>query len=199
MSGVNIPTFTVTLRPEHFGDRDIPGTREPLLGGPYRAPPPPPWAKYQHAGEAAAYAGISILPEFPGDVPGLMVQPAVNQMWSETPWTSQPHSLEAANLPHCAEGCRLHSEAIHDSIKLIQHYASIPLRFLDGTWDPAHAHELINFHDGTATGSPYPLGGIVDEMRHLPMAPTRLNGELLRICRYTTSSLPWALPPTPIP
>jgi hypothetical protein len=110
-------------------------------------------------------------------------QASGNRLW-DSPWTDQPRSLAPGNLPVCEEGCSLHSETVHDAVKVMMHYSSIPLKFLDREWDPENPHELIAFHQVASTGNPWPIGGTAEELRHLPMAPTRLNGELLRICKY---------------
>jgi hypothetical protein len=107
-----------------------------------------------------------------------------NNRWF-SPWADQPQHLATGNLPFCDDDCTLHSPAIHDAVRVIVHHFDIPEKFLDGHWNPVNVDDVLAYGQAASPGNPWPIGGPTEELRHLPMAPTRQNGELLRICTCT--------------
>lgn len=175
-----MPGFDVSLRLDQLLDSPMPGTYDALLDAPQ-----PPWGK-RTDGEVVRWSGIDLTTTYPGASASLQ--------W-DTEGGGGTQGAEGAGGSHratpagtCDRNCRLHSEAIHDALKLLVHHYSIPDRFLGerpgvGVWDPANVHDLLAWNVRPATGIPWPFGGPLDDLRHLPMAATRHNGELLRICQ----------------
>jgi hypothetical protein len=157
-------------------DQAIPGTYDALLDAPQ-----PPWAK-RTDGEVVRWSGIDLTTTYPGTTASLQ--------WETGEGGGDAHRDRlggAGQSATCDRDCKLHSEAIHDALKLLVHHYSIPDRFLGeragGVWNPANVHDLLAWNVRPATGIPWPVGGPTDDFRHLPMAATRHNGELLRICQ----------------
>ncbi|KAH6690307.1 hypothetical protein F5X68DRAFT_68868 [Plectosphaerella plurivora] len=179
-----LPIFDISQHLDQYIDQAIPGTYDALLDAPQ-----PPWGK-RTDGEVVRWSGIDLTTTYPGTSASLQ--------WETGGGGRDAHRTgpSVGQSATCDRDCRLHSEAIHDALKLLVHHYSIPDRFLGqqtgGLWNPANVHDLLAWNVRPATGIPWPVGGPVDDLRHLPMTATRHNGELLRIylkllCRFKAS------------
>jgi hypothetical protein len=72
------------------------------------------------------------------------------------------------------------------------HHVSIPDKFLgEGEWGPDNVGDFISWSEFSSTPNPWPVGGPMAELSHLPMVPTLMNGELLRICQQSYHYAPF--------
>jgi hypothetical protein len=89
----------------------------------------------------------------------------------------------------CDLDCTLHSDAIHDAVKLLQATHSAPLRFINSIGPSDKSEEVATWLIDLNPPPPVPDGSLwplttptQDLMYHLPIPPTKENAELLRIC-----------------
>lgn len=109
-----------------------------------------------------------------------------------SPWTSAPGSLGPAGLPMCDANCNLHSDAIHDAVRLLAATHSAPFRFINNAWNPDKTEEvvtwLMNWNNLPSSpqppspGTTWPVPNSAQDLMYLPIPPTKENAELLRIC-----------------
>ncbi|KAJ9141711.1 Oleate activated transcription factor 3 [Pleurostoma richardsiae] len=136
------------------------------------------------SGEIVRWSGIDIETQFPG---ATSLGPWINQ------WTSAPGSLGPAGLPVCGENCTLHSDAIHDAVRLLQVRSAVPDLYFNDQWHPGKTDEILSWlvdkQQPSLTGHALQMSNPLEDLAHLPIPVTRQNAELLRIfvkllCRF---------------
>lgn len=174
------PTFTVALR--------SPADNEPGTSDALAHTPPSRWVKdhdrgrtgLEHGGEVAVWTGVNMATQYPSAV-------SLDRLVNFDDQTgTPPPMLEDATL--CDENCTIHSQLVHDAVRIIVHRVSIPDRFLL-PWrstSPFDVRQAVAFH-AVENSTPVTLKGVGDDFDTLPMVPSRQNGDLLKICTLPMS------------
>jgi hypothetical protein len=158
---------------------------------PLRQPSPLPssWVKRhgENVGEIVVrWSGVDVMTQLPASSP----QPGhgySNSLLQNTGGLAPGMSML------CEEGCTVHSEAIHDAVKLLRAYHAIPDRFFfnnGGTWNPNNTWTMTwEIPPGSGGSGLWPLASPAQELVHLPIAPTAQNAELLRLCMFAAGAI----------
>lgn len=165
------------------GAYDGPSTYDPALSSGKRASAEVPWNDLhgQGDGEVARWAGIDVATQFPGLV-------LTQNPWN-SPWTATSGSLGSPGLPVSEDVGTSQPGSVHDTISLLQGTQSLPSRFTSTGWHPEKTDDLISwlmtFDVSTSYNEHWPVAGTAEELTHLPVAQTKQNTDLLRICTFT--------------
>ncbi|KAK3941271.1 oleate activated transcription factor 3 [Diplogelasinospora grovesii] len=160
---------------------EIDGVQNPLL--PLRQPSPLPssWVKRhgENVGEIVVrWSGVDVMTQLPAP------SPQSGHGYSNSS-LENTGGLTPGMPMLCEEGCTVHSEAIHDAVKLLRAYHAIPDRFFfnnGGTWNPNNTWTMTwEIPPGSGGSGLWPLASPAQELVHLPIAPTAQNAELLRL------------------
>ncbi|KAK7739177.1 hypothetical protein SLS53_005813 [Cytospora paraplurivora] len=98
--------------------------------------------------------------------------------------------IDPSASPACGPSCTVHTEAFHESLILLQRRNELPAQFIQ-RWQPGRTDEMLSWlvqQQGTLTSPPSSVPMI--DQAHLPIPPTRLNAELLRVSQiaiYTSA------------
>lgn len=90
--------------------------------------------------------------------------------------------IDPSASPACGPSCTVHTEAFHESLVLLRRRNELPAQFIQ-RWQTGRTDEILSWlvqQQGTLTSPPSSVPGT--DQAHLPIPPTRLNAELLRVC-----------------
>lgn len=169
-----VPAFQNPYRVEDgLGPQPLPSICDTLLDVSQ-----PSWAKRIDS-DFALWSGTDLSTTYPAKSSSL----ASNED-GEIPLARYPTVTGTAGT--CDSTCQQHSAAIHDALKLLVHHYSDPDHYLSrhpsGLWHPANIKDLLVWNVRPDTGIVWPTdSGASDDLRHLSVAATRPNSELLRI------------------
>ena len=184
------PTFRVDLS-ENLVDPEVSGyagVGQPML----------PIIRFSNqglgVGEIARWSGIGELTLYPGAEDDNAVESWRHQ------WPSPTRAPRLEGLSDCDSDCDAHSEAVHDALRLLKARHMIPFRFLGPSWDPRNLDDFMAWlraitwttkdSQGEGHGNLHQLNSQGGDLAHLPIPATRLNAELIRICKCSSVAVP---------
>ena len=134
------------------------------------------------------WSGIDVLTQYPGSEAG----PSTADPWTHN-WPSGHGNARYEEMPDCDDDCNRHSESVHDAFRLLRARQMIPFRFVGNDWGPQSTDDLLAWlrimtwtsKDGDAQrhGNLHQISSPAQDLAHLPIPATRLNAELVRICK----------------
>jgi hypothetical protein len=89
----------------------------------------------------------------------------------------------------CSLDCKVHTEAYHDALVLLDRRNQLPAQFVHG-WQSNRTDEIMSWfsqqENMPSSPSPSPSPVRADGQLHLdqPALPTRQDGEMLRVCQW---------------
>lgn len=89
----------------------------------------------------------------------------------------------------CSFDCDVHTEAYHDAIVLLNRRNHLPSQFIHG-WQSTRTDEIVSWfvqqdHASSSSSLVYTDGQV-----HQPALPTRQDGEMLRVCKWSPIGSP---------
>lgn len=100
-----------------------------------------------------------------------------------------PEAVTPLTPTVCSFDCDVHTEAYHDALVLLNRRNQLPAQFIHG-WQSTRTDEIVSwFVQQEHVSSPASLI-CADGQVHQPTLPTRQDGEMLRVCKWSLTASP---------